>query len=307
MIQSAHRIAQEFENAGVPPEDAAIVADVLIAADVRGIQARGSVLADAYLSRIRNGRIAPKPLRTIVHETQTSLVIDAGNGLGPPSAAFAMNAVIEKAQSGGGAFAAVRNSNDLAFAGYYAMMALPHEMIGIAASTTARYAPPTFGREILLGANPLAFAVPTNEEPPFVLDFATTTVPWDKLEARRKNGEPIPESWSLGDALLPLGGAGTERGGHKGYGLGLLVDILAAALSAGTLGTDLPLGSEDPLPGEISHFLGAFRIDGFRDAAAFKSDMDALLRDHKQSEKAPGHLRIYLAGEQSYQRSTEEA
>ena len=307
MIQTQRRIAEEFENAGIPPEDAAIVADVLAAADRRGIHARGSILSGPYLSRIRSGKIAAKPVRKIVHETPTSLVIDAGNGLGPPVAAFAMDAVLEKAGSAGGAFAAVRNSNDLAFAGYYAMMALPHEMVGIAASTTARYAVPTFGRDILLGANPFAVAVPTNEEPPFVLDLATTTVPWEKLEARRKEGEPIPESWSLDDALLPLGGAGIERGGHKGYGLGLLVDILAAILSAGTLGTDLPLGSEEPLPGKLSHFFGAFRIDGFRDAAAFKNDMDALLRDHKRSEKAPGHLRIYLAGEQSHERSMEEA
>ncbi|MBV8074376.1 MAG: Ldh family oxidoreductase [Candidatus Eremiobacteraeota bacterium] len=294
-----------LESAGVPRDDARVVADVLSAADARGIEAHGTATLDALLARLRSGAIDPAPRggRKTVRETPTSLVLDAAGGLGHPASREAMERTIGKASRAGTAFAAVRNSSDFGFAGYYAMMALERDMIGIAATNTARYALPTFGREVLLGTNPLAFAVPAATEPGFVLDFATTTVQDATLRARRAAGEPVPDAWSRGDALLPLGGHGTETGGHKGYGLALLIDLLCAVLAAGTLGADLSLGAADPYPAGVSHFFGAFRIDGFREPAAFKADMDALLREHKNSEKAPGYPRIYVAGEPEYETS----
>lgn len=276
-------VVDALTTAGVPRSDALTTACVLLAADARGCEAHGAAALESNLARIRQGLLETNPQRRIVRETDTSILIDAGNGLGYPAAVFAMERVIEKARGSGSAFGTVRNSNDFGIAAYYAMLALPHDMIGIASSNAARATAPTFGAQPMLGANPLAFAIPANKEPAFVLDFATT--------------QPYR------GVLLPLGGAGTETGGHKGYGLGLLVDILCGVLSGGAFGEELPRAGDAAEPGKVSHFFGAVRIDGFRDPAAFKDDMDALLREHKDSEKAPGHDRIYVAGEPEWERA----
>jgi LDH2 family malate/lactate/ureidoglycolate dehydrogenase len=211
----------------------------------------------------------------------------------------------------------VRNSNHYGIAGYYAMMALEHDLIGIASTNTVRYGAPTYGSDMLLGTNPFAYAIPAHNEPAFVLDFATTTVPRGKIEVYNRKEKPLNHGWAidadghettdpqtaLKGALLPLGGFGVDNGGHKGYGLGLLVEILCGVLSGGTFGLDLPLPSDGPKPGVISHFFGAIRIDAFRDIAAFKADMDRELRTFKDSRKAPGQDRIYVAGEIEHEKT----
>jgi L-2-hydroxycarboxylate dehydrogenase (NAD+) len=329
-VTSEYRLASEPElkrfvsealtKVGVSPDDAAIVADVLVAADLRGIESHGVArLESYYVSRIRNGQLEAQPEVTTVRETPTSLLVDAGNGLGHPTAKRTMDRIIEKAAQTGAAFGAVRNSNHFGIAGYYAMLALPRDMIGIASTNSVRYGAPTFGRDVLLGTNPLAFAIPAKNEPAFVLDFATTTVPKGKLEVYNRKGKQLNPGWAIDEhgnetldpqvalkgALLPLGGYGVDNGGHKGYGLGLLVDILCGVLSGGAFGNDLPLPSDPPLPGRISHFFAAFSIDGFRDAEQFKADMDTELRAFKDSQKAPGADRIYVAGEIEHEKTIE--
>jgi L-2-hydroxycarboxylate dehydrogenase (NAD+) len=189
-------------------------------------------------------------------------------------------------------------------------------MIGIASTNSVKYGAPTFGKDVLLGTNPLAFAIPASKEPAFVLDFATTTVPKGKLEVYKRKGLPLKDGWAIDEngfgttdpdaalrgALLPLGGLGTDHSGHKGYGLGLLVDILCGVLSGGAFGPTLPNVTETK-EGAISHWFGAFRIDAFRDPAQFKADMDKELRYFKDSEKAPGQDRIYVAGEIEYEKT----
>jgi LDH2 family malate/lactate/ureidoglycolate dehydrogenase len=305
-------VAGALRQLGVGVAEAAIVADVLVAADLRGIESHGVArLVSHYIGRLRGGTIAANPVVTVVRETPTSIVFDAGNGLGHPVAKRAMERVIEKARETGTAFGAVRNSNHFGIAGYYAMLALEHDMIGIASTNSVRYGAPTYGRDVLLGTNPLAFAIPALHEPPFVLDFATTTVPRGKLEVYDRKEQALLPGWAidahgretldpkvaLGGALLPLGGFGIESGGHKGYGLGLLVDILCGVLSGGAFGARLPGPNDPPQPGMISHFFGAIRIDGFRDAAHFKADMDRELRTFKDSRTSAGHDRVYVAGE----------
>jgi L-2-hydroxycarboxylate dehydrogenase (NAD+) len=305
-------VARVLEKVGVVPADAAIVADVLVAADLRGIESHGVArLESYYVSRIRAGQIDPTPTVSTVRETATSLLIDAGNGLGHPVSKRTMERLLDKAAVSGAAFGAVRNSNHYGIAGYYAMMALDRDMIGIASTNTVRYGAPTYGRDLLLGTNPLAFAIPAKEEPAFVLDFATTTVPKGKLEVYTRKEKQLNPGWAIDEngfetldpkialkgALLPLGGYGVDNGGHKGYGLGLLVDILCGVLSGGAFGAGLPLPTDGPQPGKISHFFAAFKIDGFRDPAQFKADMDTELRAFKNSAKAPGQERIYVAGE----------
>jgi L-2-hydroxycarboxylate dehydrogenase (NAD+) len=330
VLTTEYRLATEPElksfvstvltKVGVAAEDAAIVADVLVAADLRGIESHGVArLESYYVSRIRAGQMEAKPDVRTVRETPASLLVDAGNGLGHPTAKRTMDRIIAKAAQTGAAFGAVRNSNHFGIAGYYAMLALEHDMIGIASTNSVRYGAPTFGKEVLLGTNPLAFAIPAKNEPAFVLDFATTTVPKGKLEVYSRKEKPLNPGWAidaegnetrdpqvaLKGALLPLGGYGVDNGGHKGYGLGLLVDILCGVLSGGAFGNDLPLPGDPPMPGKISHFFAAFTIDGFRDPEQFKADMDVELRAFKDSAKAPGHDRIYVAGEIEHEKTLE--
>lgn len=310
-------VAQVLEKAGVASEHAKVVGDVLVAADMRGIESHGVArLESYYVSRIRSGKLKPKPDYQIVRETDTSVVFDADNGLGHPAGKLAMQKVIDKARKHGSAFGAVRNSNHFGIAGYYAMLALEHDMIGMASTNSVRYGAPTFGRDVLLGTNPLAFAIPTEKEPAFVLDFATTTVPKGKLEVYKRKGLPLKDGWAidpegnmttdpdeaLRGALLPLGGFGTDHGGHKGYGLGLLVDILCGVLSGGNFGSGLPLVT-DTMEGAISHWFGAFRVDAFRDPAEFRADMDRELRTFKESRRVPGQERIYVAGEPEFEKT----
>ena len=311
-------VANVLVHVGVAPADAAVVAEVLVLADLRGIESHGVArLESYYVSRLRKGLMVPRPTVTTVRETPSSILLDAGNGLGHPASKHAMEKVIEKARANGSAFGAVRNSNHYGIAGYYAMMALEHDLIGIASTNTVRYGAPTFGRDMLLGTNPFAYAIPAKNEPAFVLDFATTTVPRGKIEVYNRKEQPLKHGWAIDDqghettdpqtalkgALLPLGGFGTEGGGHKGYGLGLLVDILCGVLSGGAFGLDLPLPGDGPKPGAISHWFGAFRIDGFRDIDAFRADMDRELRAFKDSQKVPGEDRIYVAGEIEYEKT----
>jgi LDH2 family malate/lactate/ureidoglycolate dehydrogenase len=305
---------------GVNEADAQVVAEVLVAADLRGIESHGVArLASYYVNRLRAGTLVASPAVTIVRETPTTIVLDAGNGLGHPAAKRAMEAVLEKAEAAGVAFGAVRNSNHFGIAGYYAMLALERDMIGVTSTNSARYGVPTFGRELKLGTNPWAYAIPAQDEPAFVLDFATTTVPRGKLEVYERRGKPLGSGWAvdangqetldpkeaLAGALLPLGGFGTDNGGHKGYGLGLLADIMSAVLSGGAFGDDLAAPGRGPLPGKISHFFGAIRIDGFRDVPEFKAEMDRELRAFKDSRKAPGFERIYVAGEIEHEKTVQ--
>jgi L-2-hydroxycarboxylate dehydrogenase (NAD+) len=307
-------VVRALVRVGVDDTQARIVADVLVAADRRGIESHGVArLRWFYVDRIRNGRIAARPQYEVVRETETSLLLDAANGLGHPASHFAMARAVEKAQASGIAFAAVRNSNHYGIAGYYAMMALEHDMIGICTTDSAHFAVPTFGRTKMQGTNPFAFAVPAGEEPAFVLDFATTTVTYGKLEVYERKGLPLKPGWAVGEdgapttdpgvrhtdgSLLPLGGFGTENGGHKGYGLGALAELLTGVLAAGWFGTALTLHESPDAPAGItSHFFGAIRVDALRDLAEFKRQMDEELRAFKRSAPAPGESRVYVAGE----------
>jgi LDH2 family malate/lactate/ureidoglycolate dehydrogenase len=305
---------------GVDAAQARDVADVLLASDVRGIESHGIArLRWFYVDRIRLGTINRAPAYRVVRETPTSFLLDADNGLGHPAAIVAMRKAIELAREHGIAFAAVRNSNHYGIAGYYAMMALEHDMIGISSTDSAHLAIPTFGRDRTQGTNPFAYAIPAGDEPPFVLDFATTTVTYGKLEIYERRGLKLKAGWAVGadgkltddptearfeGALLPLGGFGTDTGGHKGYGLGVLSEILCGVLSGGAFGATLGVKEGPRSPGGItSHWFGAIRVDAMRDPADFKRDVDRELRDVKNSAKAPGCDRIYVAGEIEHERT----
>jgi LDH2 family malate/lactate/ureidoglycolate dehydrogenase len=313
-----------FEKLGVPHDDAEVTSDVLVLANLRGIDSHGVARLKRYVDGLREGVMLARPKIEVLRETPTTALIDGGAGLGQPVGVQGMQLAVQKAKEMGVGFVAVRNSNHYGIAGYYALMALEHGMIGISSTNADVLVVPTFSRDALLGTNPIAVAVPAGQERAFVLDMATSTVPRGKLEVYDRLDKLIPLGWATdergiptndahrvlenfktraGGGLLPLGGAGEEFGGHKGYGLALLVDILCGVLPlAGYANTIYPKTLEGkPLPANVGHFLGAMRIDAFRPVDEFKATMDDIIHRLKDSAKAEGQDRIYIHGEKEFE------
>lgn len=319
-----------FEKLDVPTADAKTTADVLVAADLRGIDSHGVARLRRYVKGLQDGVMFANPKEMTVSETATTALIDAGAGLGQPVSYRAMKLSIEKAEKYGTGFVTVRNSNHYGIAGYYAMMALEHNMIGISMTNADVLVVPTFGRHAVLGTNPIAVAVPTGQERPFVLDMATSTVPRGKLETYDRQEKAMPLGWATdekgipttdahrvldnfrarrGGGLLPLGGAGELFSGHKGYGLALMVDILSAVLPgaayANMVYPKTPQGK--PLPANLGHFFGTIKVEAFRSVDGFKLTMDDLILRLKNSPKAEGANRIYIHGEKEYEEAERRA
>jgi L-2-hydroxycarboxylate dehydrogenase (NAD+) len=319
-----------FEEMGVTAEDARITADVLVQANLRGIDSHGVARLARYVNGLRDGVMLAQPEEKVVVETPTTITLDAGAGLGQPVSHRAMRKAIEKAKEVGCGFATVRNSNHYGIAGYYAMMALEEGMIGMSTTNAAVLVVPTFGRDAMYGTNPIALAVPAHEERPFVMDMATSTVPRGKLEVYHRQEKALPLGWATdekgvpttdagrvldnfakraGGGLLPLGGAGEEFSGYKGYGMGLMVEILSAVLPGAAFLTSVypKDGAGKPLPANLGHFFGAWRVDAFRPTDEFKSDMDALIRGLKGGNLAEGAGRIYVHGEKEFEEADRRA
>jgi LDH2 family malate/lactate/ureidoglycolate dehydrogenase len=315
---------QVFGKMGVPEENARITADVLVAADLRGVSSHGVARLHRYVNGLRDGMMVTHPEMRVVTETPVTATIDAGGGLGQPVSHRAMNSAIRRALDYGAGFVTVRNSNHYGIAGYYAMMALEHNCIGMSMTNAAVLVVPTFGRDAMLGTNALAVAAPAGKERPFVMDMATSTVPRGKLEVHNRLEKPIPLGWATdetgepttdparvlensrlraGGGLLPLGGAGELLSGHKGYGLAMWVDIFTAVLSGASYANLVYPKDEKgkPLPSDIGHFFGAWRVDAFRPLEEFQAAMDDLQRRLKNSPKAEGRERIYIHGEKEYE------
>jgi L-2-hydroxycarboxylate dehydrogenase (NAD+) len=304
-------------NAGASAEDAAIAADVLLSADMRGVESHGIIrLFPYYYHRLKDGLVNPAPCMQTISETAAALALDADNGLGQPAGYRAMQRCIAKAQESGVAVVTVRNSNHYGIAGYYAMLALPHDMIGLSFTNAGSLVAPTYGRTAILGTNPIAVAAPSGAERPYVLDMATSIVPIGKITVFERAGLEIPFGWGIdgegqvttdpekvfhGGALLPLGGT-PEMRGYKGYGLALLVEILCGILAGADFGTNV---DSDPKHrhSKIGHCFIALRVDAFRPLFDYQRDMDALIRQLKEAPKAAGQERIYIHGEKEFERT----
>jgi L-2-hydroxycarboxylate dehydrogenase (NAD+) len=313
-----------FEKMGVPPQDAFITADVLVLADLRGIDSHGVARLRRYTTGINNGMMKVNPEIKIIRETPITALIDGGGALGQVAGIRGIRLAIEKALKNGAGFVSVGNSNHYGIAGYYSLLALKHDLIGISLTNSDAYVVPTFGKEVMLGTNPISVTVPTLHERPFVLDMSTAVATLGKMEVSSRMGKEIPLGWATdekgrsckdparviqnirskaGGGILPLGGEGEEFGGHKGYGLDLLVDILCGVLSgSGYLNLLYPKTVEGkPLPSKVGHFFGALRIDYFRSPEEFKRDMDDMIRRLKDSAKAEGQSRIFIHGEKEFE------
>ncbi len=313
-------VSDVFKKLGVSEEDADITADVLVASDRRGIASHGVARLGRYVKGIKDGVMLPDAKMTIEKETENTLLVSGNDGLGQPVSYKTMKKVIEKAKANNVAFAVVHNSNHFGIAGYYSMMALKEDLIGISTTNSAPLVVPTFGKSMLIGTNPISIAAPAGKERPFVVDMATSTVPRGKLEVYARQGKKIPLVWATdengkptdnpelvlknllerrGGGLLPLGGSEEETGGHKGYGLGMIVEIFTGVLSNGAIGR-LVYG-EKGKPANVFHFFGAINIDAIIPRDVFKANMDRLINILKTSEKAEGKNRIYIHGEKEFE------
>jgi LDH2 family malate/lactate/ureidoglycolate dehydrogenase len=308
-------VSAVFEKLGVPKQDADIGADALVQADLRGVDTHGVIRFSPhawYVKWLREGSMTARPNIRIVSETASSALLDGDRGMGMVVGHRAMELAIRKAKESGIGMVAVRNSRHYGMSAYYSMMALPHDMIGIAMTNASRQVVPTFGREARFGTNPMCFAVPSNRELPFVLDMATTTAAAGKLELAARQGKSIPQGWALNEQaqatddprlaqkarrLLPLGGS-REGGSHKGYGLAIVVEILCGVLT----GTLTALNADQDPRG---HFFGAIRVDTFRPIDEFKRDMDRLIGELKATPPIEGQNRVYVPGEIEFETAAE--
>lgn len=312
-------VKQVFIKMGCPESDADLAATILVAADLRGIDSHGVARLPGYVRLAALKRVNPMPDIRIIHQTPSTALVDGDAGLGLVVAPKAMEIAIDKAKQCGTGWVAIRNSNHFGIAGYYAMMALKYDMIGIAMTHAGPLVAPTFSRDKMLGTNPIAVAVPADKQPPFVADLATTTAAYGKLEILQRKGLPTPTGWvqdavgapstdahavKNGGALLPLGGD-REHGSHKGYCLGATVDILSGVLSGANYGPWVPpfatagfMSTAAQLVGAgTGHFMGAMRIDAFRPAEEFKQHMDNWIITFREAAPIEGQNRVLIPGD----------
>lgn len=306
-----------FLKINCPRQDAELAADVLLNADLRGIDSHGLARLSGYVRLWEAKRINSTPNIKIVHETPSTAVVDGDSGLGLVVAPKAMAIAIEKAAKVGTGWVAVKNSNHFGIAGHHAMMALQHDMIGMSMTNASPLVAPTFSVERLLGTNPICVAIPAGEQPPFVADFATTTAANGKLEILQRKNQDAPEGWIQkkdgsistnanelkdGGALLPLGGD-REHGSHKGFCLGAWVDIFSAVLSGANYGPWVPpfvsflAPPADPVGDGIGHFFGAMRVDAFRPVDDFKHHMDNWITRFRSAKTIAGQEHLIIPGD----------
>lgn len=296
---------------GVPLEDATMTAQVLIKADLRGIESHGVARLKRYTDGLKNGVVKTRPIIRTVLNTPVTAVLDGGSGLGQVVSYKAMNIAIEKAKRNHVGFVAVRNSNHFGIAGVYGLMALEHDLIGLATTNSEPLVAPTFSKQKLLGTNPICVAVPTGKGG-FVLDMATSVAPIGKIEVARRIGKKVPLGWGIDTegritdnpgeiakgALVPLGGLGEVLSGHKGYGLGSVVDIFSGVLSGAAWGANVGK-TQGPKVANVGHFFGALDVDAFMPLADFKTRMIEFIRSLKDAERLSGSQEIHIAGEKS--------
>lgn len=312
-----------FQAAGVPEEDAKICTDVLMESDRRGIESHGTNrFKPIYIDRINDGILNPVTHYEVLKDTPTTCVADAHDGMGMVASYKMMTSLIDKAKKYGLAMGAIKNSSHYGIAGYWATMASKEGMLGITGTNARPSIAPTFGVENMMGTNPLTFAFPTDEDFDFILDCATSIVQRGKIEYYARSGKPTPKGMVIAHdgtaltdseeilkklvegtaALTPLGGIGDEMAGYKGYGYAAVVEILSAALTGGLFMKDLtnknPDGTKRPY--HLGHFFLVINPEFFMGLDTFKKTAGNILRGLRNSQKAPGHDRIYTAGEKEW-------
>ncbi|MDX9800636.1 MAG: Ldh family oxidoreductase [Spirochaetia bacterium] len=312
-----------FTAIGVPEDEAAVCANVLITADKRGIDSHGvGRFKPIYLDRIWAGTQSPVSEIEIVNESETTAVIDGHNGMGHFISDTANKLAIEKAKKSGVGIVAVRNSTHYGAACYYPLKAIEQGCFGITCTNARPSIAPTWGIENMLGTNPLVFGFPTDEDFPFVLDCATSVTQRGKIELYERLGKDLPDGWVIGEdgkyrndtkqvlvdltkgkaALTPLGGLGELTAGYKGFGYAMVVEILSSALSDGDFLKNLSGKDKDGnnVPILLGHFFMAIDISRFIPLERFKKITGTICRDIRSSKKAEGQNRIWTPGEKEH-------
>lgn len=312
--QLFHFTEQVFIKCGMNYSDAKQAADVLVAADLRGIDSHGVARLSGYVRLYEANRANMNAQHKIIHETPSTATIDADQGLGLVVAPKAMDLAIEKAKNVGTGWVAIQNSNHFGIAAYHALKALPHNMIGIAMTNASPLVAPTFSKQRMLGTNPICYAFPAGKHLPIVIDMATSAAANGKLEIAQRTNKPIPNNWvqtkegneSTNANELAKGGSLLPLGGHKGYGLASLVDLLCGVLSGANYGPWVPpfvsfLKPIENLPGNgIGHFLGAMRIDAFRPAQDFMNNIDNWIDAFKSADRIDEKQQVIIPGEPEF-------
>lgn len=306
-----------FKKTGCSDKDAQSVADVLTAAELRGIPSHGMLRIIDYIKLFEAGRINVKPNITIERETLSTAVINGDGAFGPVAGTYSMEKAIEKAEKAGSAWISTNNSNHYGIAGFYTLKAAAKDMIGISMTNANPLVAPTLSVSKLLGTNPIAVSVPAGEQPTFTADFATTPIARGKLAmmARKNENAPTgfvqdksgvpstnPDILKEGGSMLTLGGD-YLHGSHKGFCMSAVVDIFSAVLSKANFGpfvppsvSYLPIPKNQPGKG-TGHFFGAMRIDAFQPAEEFKEYMDKWIATFRNATPAKGEERVYIPGD----------
>jgi L-2-hydroxycarboxylate dehydrogenase (NAD+) len=302
-------VARALTAVGLSAAEAEKVARLMILADLRGSDGHGIFRLPQYVRRIREGVMNARPNIRVTQETEATALVDGDNGMGHLVMQFAAKVAIEKAQRVGVAWVGVRQSNHAGPAALYAMMPLERNMIGVyLAVGSANHMPPWGGIELLLSTNPIAFAVPALEEPPIVLDIATSVTAYGKVKTKAQRGEPMPEGWmidalgrSLTDPRRAEEGFLLPIGGYKGYGLALVFGLLAGTLNSAAFGRDvIDFNKDDKTPTNTGQAIVALDISRFSSVEVFKRNVDQVIREMKNSRKMSGVEHIRLPGEQSH-------
>ena len=302
-------ITRAFEAEGIPAPDAAKIANLMAEADLQGSDGHGVIRLVPYLKRIQQGGINKTPNIRVIHERSASAVVHGDNGMGHLVVSYAVDLAIAKAKQAGVAWVGCRYSNHAGPASLYARKPLQHDMLGLYfAVGNANHLPPWGGMDMLLSTNPIAAGIPAGEEPPVVLDMATTVAAYGKVKVKAKRGEMMPEGWMIDRQGKPLTdpkradeGFLLPIGEHKGYGLALMVGLLAGTLSGAAMGKDVvDFNADFKTTTNTGQAILVIDLSAFGDPADFKSRVDVLVRDIRQSARLPGVDRIWLPGEQSH-------
>lgn len=320
-IDKAHKLTTEFlKKLGLTDKDAKVCIDILISSDRRGIPSHGLARMQRYVDGMKNGMMIPNAKVEVVKDGPTYALIDGGGAMGQVAGFKGMTLAIEKAKKNGMGFVAVRNSNHYGIAGYYSLMALEEDMLGISTTNSAPLVVHTFSKETILGTNPISVGAPAGKSKGLVIDMATSTIPRGKLEVYNRLNKHIPLVWATdakgkatedaglvidnlvarkGGGLLPLGGGEEITGGHKGYCLATIVELFTGLLSGGDYGKKV-YGKGKDKPSGVCHFFGCIDIEVFRPLDEFKADMDELMEMLRGANLADGADKIYIPGEKEF-------
>ena len=298
---------QVFQKVGVSKNDAVLLTDSLIEANLRGVDTHGITrMLCVYVKRMQVGVVSPKTELKVLREHPSTALIDCKNSIGQVASNHAMRMTIEKAKKTGVAFVATTHSNHYGAAAYWAMMALDQGMIGFSATNAPATVAPTGGRTAMLGTNPFAIAIPAGQEQPMVLDLATTVVARGRILLYAKQNKPLEPGWAFDaqgrpttDAQAALTGLLAPIGGYKGYGIALAIDMLCGVMTGSSYGAHFPgfLADNMKNPTDVGSIFAAISIDSFMDLPEFKAGMDKAIREIKACTKAEGVKRIYIPGE----------